>query len=208
MCYFAGIEGERPVPYTEPKQRFAIRCRKKNSSWDVSMLGLSEESCLVIVPEGSSLQLCVGDEIEIDVPWGNEGLKIYRGKVFKVRGRRGEICSVNHLVCLEQVERRGAERFPAHIDAEFCYFKDENTGEVLQKGVIRNVSKTGLLLGAEGPLEVGSTVVLMFEISWEGIQVPVGVMGTVVREQNSPGGTLPGLEFRYGIKFNSPRMAM
>ena len=48
----------------------------------------------------------------------------------------------------------------------------------------------------------------MFEINWEDIQVPVGVMGTVVREQITPEGILPGLEYCYGIKFSSPRMAM
>jgi hypothetical protein len=207
LRHFKRIE-VRPLPYIKPKQRFAIRCRKKNSSWDVSLLGFCEESCLIIVPEGCSLRLCVGDEIEIDLPCGNEGLKIYKGKVGKVRGRRGEICTVNQLVCLDQMERRGAERFPANIGAEFCYFQDKDTGEFLHQGFIRDVSKTGVCLATGETLEMGRTLVLMFEINWDDIQVPVGVMGTVVREQTTPDGNLPGLGFRYGIKFNSPRMVM
>lgn len=196
------------MPLTKPQARITVRCRKKNSSWDVLMLGFYGESCFIIVPEGCSLRLCTGDEIEIDVPCRSEGLKIYRGKVSKVQGRRGEICSVNQLVCLDQVERRGAERYPANIDAEFCYFKDKDTGEFLHNGHIRDVSKTGICLATGEPLEVGRTLVLMFEIDWEDIQVPVGVMGTVVREQKTPEGILPGLEYCYGIKFSSPRMTM
>ncbi len=106
----------------------------------------------------------------------------------------------------EYEEQRGAQRYTVNMKAEYCVLKDEKTGEVIKVGTILNVSKTGLFLATVKPLKLGSVIVMMFDIDWEGIEVPVGVVGTIVREQRNSEAN-PGEDYYYyGVKFNSPRM--
>ncbi len=117
------------------------------------------------------------------------------------------MCFLKDISCVQETERRGAERFPVNIETEYCHMKDEKTGDVLNKGAILNISKTGLFLEATTHLLLGSVIVMMFEINWEDVEVPVGVVGTIVREQKNPAEMCEG-EYCYGVKFNSPRMAV
>ncbi len=71
-----------------------------------------------------------------------------------------------------------------------------------------NVSKTGLFLAAGTPLDVGRVIVMLFEIAWEGIEVPVGVIGIIVREKNMTAQHAGEYQYGYGVKFNSARMQL
>lgn len=159
---------------------------------------------IFILPTDQDMRFFPEDDVVLEVPSMDEGLKVYRAKVGKVR-RFGQICYLRNISCIQNLERRGAQRFPLHTKVEYCELKDEETGETLREGTVLNLSKTRLYLAADAPMKMGSIIVMMFEINWEDIEVPVGVMGTIVRERREE--VCPGnYQYCYGVKFNSPRM--
>lgn len=104
-------------------------------------------------------------------------------------------------------ERRRAQRFPVNIKTEYCNLPDAENKEAFRDGLIVNLSKTGLLLTTPTPLGLGSKIVMMFDIVWERTEVPVGVLGTIVREQAALVEERPEA-YAYGVQFTSPRMAV
>jgi hypothetical protein len=106
-------------------------------------------------------------------------------------------------ISLHQPERRRAKRFPIYSKAEYYYQKD---GEPMEKGMLLDISKTGLLLASPTPLEMERELVIMFEINWGDVTgVPVGVVGVIVREQkNVAKASLGNYHYCYGVQFNLP----
>ncbi len=105
------------------------------------------------------------------------------------------------------MERRKAQRFSVNIKTEYSIMPDGEK-EGFHEGLILNISKTGLFLSSPTPLGVGENIAIMFDISWEDIEVPVGVIGTVVREQDGFAKKNPrNHSYGYGVQFTSPRLA-
>lgn len=117
-----------------------------------------------------------------------------------------ELCSTAEL-SVQQAERRKAKRFPMNIKAAYFPLMDGERGEILENGIILNLSKTGLLLASPVPLEAGEVLVIMFDINWDEITgVPVGVLGTIVRERTDFAATRLGkYHYSYGVKFKLSR---
>jgi hypothetical protein len=123
-----------------------------------------------------------------------------------------ELCSIQET-SPQQPERRGAKRFPMYIDAEYYPLKhysleeEEEGEESIHQGLLMNISKTGLLLASARPLRPGSVLTILFDINWGEITgVPVGVVGSVVREQaNLAASRLGKYHYYYGIKFHASK---
>jgi len=169
---------------------------------------------MVVLPKDGEFRALPGDDIEMEVPSMDEGLKVYNAKVATVMGSTGEICCLRDIRCVQHLERRGAQRIPMHINAEYCYQKDEHIREALEPGEILNVSKTGLLMSSPVQIGLGNDLSIRFELGWDNIwediiKVPVVVIGTVVREQENGSKTYPGEhKYSYGVKINLLRRAV
>jgi len=173
-----------------------------------ALMAFDKEECLVIFPKESGFRLLPGDEVEMKVPGDDGALRVYRAKVASVKGSWKEICCLTDL-SLRQQERRGAKRYPMFADAEYCSLKDPIRGGGIEKGILLNISKTGLLLAVPTPLVLGGSLTIMFEINWEDIDgVPVGIVGTVVREEKITAAQHLGRNnYCYGVRFNLPEQA-
>lgn len=160
------------------------------------------DTYLVIFPKERRLPALPGDDVVMEVPCKDGGLKFFKAKVAEIRSY-GERCIMRDVSWTDSLERREAKRFPVHINAEYCDLQNEATRETLHEGRVLNVSKTGLYLAADTPLKLGTVIALMFEIRWADIEVPIGAMGTIVREKREE--TYSEYLYRYGVRFNSSR---
>ena len=191
------------------KKRVQVKCIKDKHACDALMSGYNVDKCFVVFPRAAAFPVQTGDDLVMEIQSVEEGLSRYGGTVARTWGKQGEICLLKDVLLLERLDRRSAPRFSVNIQAEFGDLKDEDTGKSLYQGLIINLSKTGLLLAASIPLSLERVIVMMFDLDWDEIEVPVGVVGTVVREQTPVPGTGPeGYDYFYGVKFNSPRMAV
>ena len=189
----------------------AKKAVEESTKYEALMVGLDREECLVIFPQDSGLKVVPGDDVEMAVPAGDAGVTLYRAKVDRVQGSRGEICRLKDLYPVQQAERREAFRFPVRIAAEYCYVKDDRRrGEAIASGQLLNISRTGLFMASDVPLRVGKVMAILFEVDWDGVlNMPMGVVGTIVREEKQPLMMDPmDHRYLYGVKFKPPRMAV
>ncbi len=189
------------------KLTLRVRLIRNGITCDAIMTGFDDDKCLVVLAGKRNFRVKPGDDMEVELPSGAAGTETYRATVAKVEGAHGEKCMLKGLSSLAYKEQRQAQRFPVQIAAEYCLFESADTGENIDEGMVLNLSKLGLLFQTGKSLEVGMVIIMMFEINWDDIEIPVGVVGTVLRRQVHVTDNCGVPTFSYGIKFNTPRMA-
>lgn len=177
-----------------------------NIEYGDSMSGVNGEECLVIIEKKGILPTIERDDTRIEISVGDDSLKVYKAKVCKEEGCRGDIWCLKEISYLDLLERRSEKRISMSIKAEYCFLHDKGKTETMETGLLLNISNTGVFLSTRKPLAMGSIIVMMFDVNWDNIDVPVGVVGTVIREQEDIGKLYPkAYTYGYGVKFNSPR---
>ncbi|HHX77247.1 MAG TPA: PilZ domain-containing protein [Firmicutes bacterium] len=189
------------------KLTLRVKLIKKGITCDAVMTGFNDDKCLVVLPERKNFRVLPGDDIEVELPSGAANIDTYRATVARVEGDYGEKCLLKDLSSLTFKEKRQAQRFPVQIAVEYCLFENTYTGENIAKGMILNLSKLGLLFRTKKSLEAGMVIIMMFDVNWDDIEIPVGVVGTVLRKQVHARDECGKTTFSYGVKFNSPRVA-
>ena len=188
--------------------RKPIRCVKNGITYEALVTGLFRKKCLLVFPHNPRPSILPGEWLELEIPSREEGVKRCQVRAARVRGRNGHFCLIKNAPFLDQMEWRTARRIPVNLPSEYCSPPEAAAKEAFQHGRIVNLSKTGLLLAAAAPQSPGSSIVLMFDLKWEDIEVPVGVLGTIVREQALVEKHHKAFPYGYGVQFTSPRIAV
>jgi len=180
----------------KPGKHVKVRHKQSGDTAEASISDVTErELTLLLSPD---LTLYPGDEIELELYQWEDALYLCQAVVKKVS--ENKVMVLLGKAGLRRLQRRKAERIPANVKAEYALLPKKDPGP-FQKGLIQNISRNGVLLSVEEPLEIRSRLYLMFEIPLpRGKAFTTGISGNVVREHRGPAQT----EHSYGVEFDKP----
>ena len=180
----------------QPGRRVTVKQYQSGSSAEAFILDVTEKEFALRLSAG--LDLSPGDEIELELYQWEDALYLCQAVVKKVS--ENKVMVLLGKAGLRRLQRRKAERIPANVKAEYALLPKKDPGP-FQKGLIQNISRNGVLLSVEEPLEIRSRLYLMFEIPLpRGKAFTTGISGNVVREHRGPAQT----EHSYGVEFDKP----
>ena len=188
--------------------KIAMEAIEDNVTYEDSMSGVNREECLVIIAKNENLLDLPGDDMRLEISLGDEGLHVFKAKVCKDEASQGKTWGLQDISYFEKLDKRGEKRVPMSIEVEYCLSQDQGKGAPLEVGQLLNFSSTGLLLSTKKPLALGSEIMMMLDLNWGDLKVPMGVVGAVIREQKDVDKLYSkAYAYGYGVKFYSPRTA-
>ena len=184
-------------------QRISFVDIKHGTRYEAVIQQLHRDSVIAVLDEGASCVLNNGSEVQVEVAQREDALYVYRGSFFLVSREPRIVCHLLRLSGINRVQRRSSERMPVKIKAEYMHLLDEHVDRPFYRGIILNISKTGVLLAVEHPVEIESDLFLSFKIGFSKIkEMPLGLVGRVVRGHNSlPPKTGSRWKYCYGVQF-------
>ena len=208
----------------KPHQHVRLQKSQALEKYDAVVLQAGQDRCTVSLYEAPPGVFSPGEHLEMEFARWEDGLYVVQARVEQIQEVPAESPSENAAeVSLETpeearsvtcrleiqitgsglVQRRRSERMTVNIPAEYTPLQEKPLDQEMPKGLILNISHTGALLSVEHPLEVGSELLLMFEVSLNRDKVPIGTTGQVVREHEK--GSRPGVSYCYGVQFQKPQ---
>lgn len=189
----------------KPEQKVHLYKNNNTAKFDAVVLSSSPNCCTVNVFGTPVDVFTPGDELAVEFPQWEDGLYILRGQVKEVQiSQEAGVSFRLHFTITNsgRVQRRRAERMTVSIPAEYTSLKEIPLNKEMPKGVIINISHTGVLLSVEKPLNIGEEVLLMFDVPMNREKVPIGTTGKVVREHVKESNK--GFAYSYGVHFKKP----
>lgn len=186
-----------------PGQKVAImsvKCGKKCS-------GLVKEKHVdgvIIALDYSDFPFELGEKIEVEVPQKENALYVFKAVIGNITLGKQLFCNLYNLSKIRCIQRRSAERINVNITAEHLVLKGKEMEKNFNKGLILNLSKTGILLAVKEPIEVGSEIFISFDMPLgQNKKMPVGVVGKAVREHGEHIVNVPKeMKYCYGLRFS------
>jgi len=203
----------------KPHQQVRLQKSQALEQYDAVVLHADRDRCTVSVKGAPPQAFTPGEQLTLECTRWEDGLYVIQARVEEIRERPAELshetpmgppaesleasCRLEiQVIGSGLVQRRRAERMTVNIPAEFTSLQEKPLDQEMPKGLILNISHTGALLSLEKPLEVGSELLLMFEVSLNSEKVPIGTTGQVVRAHEK--GSRPGVSYCYGVQFKKP----
>ena len=135
-----------------------------------------------------------GDELKLEYARPGDALYVFEACLLEVGA--GQVCTLEMLGVPCRLQRRESRRLPVILTTQ--YIMKKNKRELLQ-GLIRDISRDGVLLCVESGLDPGSDLFLIFEVpSGRGSLLTTGISGKVVREHQNEE------DCNYGVAFHKP----
>ena len=204
----------------KPHQQVRLQKSQALEKYDAVVLRADRDSCSVSVSGAPPEAFSPGEQLVLEFTRWEDGLYVLQARVEEIRENLAEIqgdtplddpAKVQGGSCRLEiqvtgsglVQRRRAERMTVNIPAEYTSLQEKPQEQEMPKGLILNLSHTGALLSVDQPLELGSELLLMFEVSLNREKVPIGTTGQVVREHEK--GSRPGVSYCYGVQFQKPQ---
>ena len=204
----------------KPHQQVRLLKSQALEPYDAVVLHADQDRCSVSVKGAPPQAFTPGEQLVVEFARWQDGLYVIQGRVEEIQEGsaqpsnetptapsaedQGTSCRLELQVTgSDLVQRRRAERMTVNIPAEYAPLQDQPLDQEMPKGLILNISHTGALLSLEQPLEVGSELLLMFEVSLNKEKVPIGTTGQVVRAHEY--GSRPGVSYCYGVQFQKPQ---
>ena len=204
----------------KPHQLVRLQKSQALEKYDAVVLRAEQDRCSVSVKGAPPQAFSPGEHLVVEFTRWEDGLYVMQARVEEIRESaadttnetptdapaeaRGASCRLEIQVTGSGlVQRRRAERMTVNIPAEYTPLQEKPQEQEMPKGLILNLSHTGALLSVDQPLEVGSELLLMFEVSLNREKVPIGTTGQVVREHEK--GSRPGVSYCYGVQFKKPQ---
>jgi|GEM_PF-2810050 len=204
----------------KPHQQVRLQKGQALEKYDGVVLHAAQDRCSVSVEGAPPQAFSPGEHLVVEFARWEDGLYVVQARVEEIRENaaqysnetpagplaegQGTSCRLEIKVTGSGlVQRRRAERMTVNIPAEYTPLQEQPLDREMPKGLILNISHTGALLSVDHPLEVGSELLLMFEVSLNRDKVPIGTTGQVVREHEK--GSRPGVSYCYGVQFQKPQ---
>jgi len=145
----------------------------------------------------------LGDEVEVEVPQKEDALYIFKAVIGDIIREKQLFCYLEKISKVRCIQRRSAERIDVKIIAEHLVLKGKEMDRTFNKGLILNLSKSGMLLAVKEPIEVGSELFISFDMPLgEGKKMAVGVVGKAVRQHREGIVNVPQeMKYCYGLRF-------
>ena len=207
----------------KPHQQVRLLKSQALEQYDAVVLHADRDRCSVSVKGAPPQAFAPGEQLVVEFTRWQDGLYVIQARVKEIQEgtaesphetptgppaeSQGATCRLEIQVTGSGlVQRRRAERMTVNIPAEYAPLQEKSLDQEMPKGLILNISHTGALLSLEQPLEVGSELLLMFEVSLNREKVPIGTTGQVVRAHEK--GSRPGVSYCYGIQFKKPQTVL
>ncbi len=187
----------------KPGQTIGIQKKEDQQKYEAVVLSTCHNSCSITLHGASSDAFFPGDELVIELTQWEDALYILHALVTNVTEGRGASCCLQFNVFdFQRIQRRKSERMAVNIPAEYAPLPEKKFDREMPQGLIQNISRTGVLLSVQNPLNVGDELLLLFEIALNKEKVPIGTTGKVVRVHRDS--LHPKFPYSYGIKFKNP----
>lgn len=165
--------------HLKPKMKFRIRQKQDEKTYDVSILSIVNDINITVLLDEEFNDLVPGNKVRIEIPQKGDALYVSVATISKIMKKKNTVCILKDISEPVRFQRRRSERIPVTIKAEYSVqFQEE-----VEEGLILDISESGVLMAVKRPLTVGSQLLLIFELPFNADQVPVGVMGIIIREQ-------------------------
>ena len=193
----------------KPEQKVHLQTDHLPTKFDAVVRSSSPDSCTVNVFGAPADMFAPGDQLAIEFVQWEDALYILRGQVKEVQVSQeaGDSCCLHFTIeNAGRIQRRRAERMTVRIPAEYTPLQGKPFEKDMPKGLIINISHTGVLLSVENPLKVGEELLLMFDVPLNREKVSIGTTGKVVREhgKGNSKGSSKGFAYSYGVHFKKP----
>lgn len=173
------------------QQHVKVRHNQSGNTAEASVLEAGDKEFSLFLL--SALDIFPGDEIELEFVRCSNVSYIIQGDVLETDGNKVHVLQDKPAVCRKQ--RRRSPRIIANARVEFVLLPDKDPA-TFQEGLIQDISREGILLSAQKPLELGSELYLMFEVTPDSEKTfTAGINGKVVRKEDNN---------CYGIEFEKP----
>ena len=170
-----------------------LKLRHGDKSVTATLIGIEESNLTLSLGDAISLER--GAELELELACDN-ALYILQARLEGTC--TGKVCAVELLGEPSRRERRLSPRIPTNLKARY-YKLFERSGEPhCLQGEILDISSGGAFLNTDELLQVGSELMLVFEIPMHQEGDLTGIGGRVVRKQQLPAAR----ECGYGLEFN------
>ena len=182
--------------------KITVRDIKKQTVNDASVIKSYNDDSIFVLFSGEELGL--GEVVELELPYKEDSVYIFRAKVIEVNANKQFTIQLAEAPKL--VQRRASQRIPANNKAEYILSSENQCGKDLSEGLLLNISKTGALLAAKETLPVKASLFLTFDIYIPDTSgqktIPTGIMGKIIREQKVEKD--PKWYYSYGVRFDKP----
>ena len=150
-----------------------------------------------------NLTLSLGDEVSLERDAALELEVALDNTIYMFQARlegvcTGKICAVELLGESSNRERRLSPRIPTNLKARYYKLFERSQARQCLQGEILDISSGGAFLNTDELLQVGSELMLVFEIPMHQEGDLTGIGGMVVRKQQMPAAR----ECGYGLEFN------
>jgi len=187
--------------FLKPGRRLRVKHSRSGDSAEASILSAAEKEIILQLSPG--LNLYPGDEIELELRRWGDALCILQASVLEVS--ENKVYVLQEQTGLRRPQRRRSDRIPANIWTEYLLLPKKDFDNY-REGLIQNISRHGVLLTVQEPLNLHSRLFLVFEApSGRGAAYTTGLKGRVVREHRAPGkGDSSYGVYSYGVEFDRP----
>jgi len=189
-----------------PGDKIRIRDVKDGIIGDASVVRFEENELSAIL--FSEIELPLSGEAELEIPYEEDALYIYRAKVSAIDEEQQY--SVQLIGEPQLLQRRRSQRIPTNHRAEYILSSKNNFGSEFHEGMILNISRTGALLAVKESLPLCDGLFIVFEINAPTLPeqkvIPTGIKGKVIREHSRR----KAVEwyYTYGVEFEKPFSAL